>query len=404
LLILTNLLINKQLEVFEMSSELAFVLINPYTIAKSRTGGIIARYLQRTDLRLAGARVFGPSKQLVEKYAELVRHADSSQPETCKLIADYILRSYAPDPATGKPRRVILLLFEGEDAVAKIWSVTGSVTMQWGTGQTIRDTFGDYIVDENGNVRYFEPAVLVAPTKERARASLSLWTSYSASDGGIIEHAVDVPDGEGVEKTLVLLKPDNFQFHTSRPGSIVDALSASGLRIIGMKKINMSVTQAEQFYEKIPEILKNKFQESGWERVAEALGHALGLEIPKETAIKVTEHLAPLYAKNQFEQLIRFMTGYLPSRCTPEDRDKPGTEECLAIVYKGYDAVRKIRNLVGATDPRKAGYGSIRREFGTDVMVNAAHASDSVQSAEREIAILKVAEDNITPLVRQYYP
>lgn len=386
-----------------MSKEIAFVLINPYTITKSRTGGIIARYLQRTDLRLADARVFGPSKELVSKYAELVRYADSSQPETCKLIADYIQRSYAPDPVSGKPHRVILLLFEGEDAIAKIWSVTGSVTMQWGTGQTIRDTFGDYIVDENGNVRYFEPAVLVSPTKERAKASLALWASYSARDGGIIEHAVDTPDGEGVEKTLVLLKPDNFHFHTSRPGSIVDALSASGLRIIGMKKMNMSITQAEQFYEKLPEILKNKFLESGWQRLADILGREVGFEITKETATKIAECLAPLYAKNQFEQLVRFMTGYLPSRCSPEDRDKPGTEECLAIVYKGYDAVRKIRNLVGATDPRKASNGSIRREFGTDVMVNAAHASDSLQSAEREIAIINVAEDTILPLVKQYY-
>ena len=50
-----------------MAKELAFVLINPYTIAKSRTGGVIARYLARTDLDLVAARMFGPSKELVEK-------------------------------------------------------------------------------------------------------------------------------------------------------------------------------------------------------------------------------------------------------------------------------------------------------------------------------------------------
>ena len=43
-----------------MSSELAFVLINPYTIAKSRTGGVIGRFMSRTGLDLVAARMFAP--------------------------------------------------------------------------------------------------------------------------------------------------------------------------------------------------------------------------------------------------------------------------------------------------------------------------------------------------------
>ena len=54
-----------------MAKELAYVLINPYTIRKSRTGGVIARYLSRTDLRLVGARMFGPSQQLAAEYAHV---------------------------------------------------------------------------------------------------------------------------------------------------------------------------------------------------------------------------------------------------------------------------------------------------------------------------------------------
>ena len=64
--------------------------------------------------------------------------------------------------------------------------------------------------------------------------------------------------------------------------------------------------------------------------------------------------------------------------------------------------MEKIRNLLGATDPNKAQPGSVRREFGLDVMVNAAHASDSVENAEREIGIIKVDEDLITPWVSRY--
>jgi nucleoside diphosphate kinase len=60
------------------------------------------------------------------------------------------------------------------------------------------------------------------------------------------------------------------------------------------------------------------------------------------------------------------------------------------VVYEGIDAVRKIRDLLGATDPSKARPGSVRREFGTSIMVNAAHASDSVENARREMKIIEV--------------
>ena len=198
-----------------MAKELAFALINPYTIAKSRTGGVIARFIGRTDLDLVGARMFGPGIELVKEYSEMVRHADPEHQETCDLIADYILRSYCPNPASGRPRRVMLLVFEGEDAVARIWRVTGSATSKAASGETIRDTYGDYIVDDQGKVQYFEPAVLVAPNHKRMMATLSLWARYSEQNGGIVSHAGDVAQGADIEKTLVLLKPDNFRFHSA---------------------------------------------------------------------------------------------------------------------------------------------------------------------------------------------
>jgi nucleoside diphosphate kinase len=63
-------------------------------------------------------------------------------------------------------------------------------------------------------------------------------------------------------------------------------------------------------------------------------------------------------------------------------------------VYEGPDAVRKIRDVLGPTDPAKAPPGSIRREFGSNLMVNAAHASDSVENAAREMAIIRLGEEN----------
>ncbi len=52
-----------------MAEELSYVIVTPYSIRKSRTGGIIARLISRTGLDLVAARMFAPSAELVEKYA-----------------------------------------------------------------------------------------------------------------------------------------------------------------------------------------------------------------------------------------------------------------------------------------------------------------------------------------------
>ena len=86
-----------------------------------------------------------------------------------------------------------------------------------------------------------------------------------------------------------------------------------------------------------------------------------------------------------------------------DQRDAPGTEKCIAIVYQGEDAVRKIRDVLGPTDPSKAPPGSIRKEFGQTIMVNAAHASDSAENAKREMGIVQVDENNFKPLIENFY-
>ena len=88
-----------------MAKELAFVLINPYPIRKSRTGGIIARYLVRTDLKLIGARVIGASAELVNAFATYLETYDPDDPEKCALLANYVRRFHMPDAATGRPHR-----------------------------------------------------------------------------------------------------------------------------------------------------------------------------------------------------------------------------------------------------------------------------------------------------------
>ena len=80
-----------------------------------------------------------------------------------------------------------------------------------------------------------------------------------------------------------------------------------------------------------------------------------------------------------------------------------GKVRCLALVYAGDNAVEKIRGILGPTDPSKAEPGSVRKEFGTNIMVNAAHASDSLENAKREIGIIKVADDTVQRWYNKYF-
>ena len=59
--------------------------------------------------------------------------------------------------------------------------------------------------------------------------------------------------------------------------------------------------------------------------------------------------------------------------------------------------------VLGPTDPAKAPPGSIRKEFGQTIMINAAHASDSVENARREMGIVRVDENNFKPTIENFY-
>ena len=115
------------------------------------------------------------------------------------------------------------------------------------------------------------------------------------------------------------------------------------------------------------------------------------------------EKLGKEKGRDNWESIVEFMAGARPSDCPPEKRKDPGTEKCIALVYQGEDAVRKIRDVLGPTDPAKAPPGSIRKEFGQTIMVNAAHASDSVENARREMGIVRIEENNFKPLIENFY-
>ena len=353
------------------AEQLSYVILTPYSMRKSRTGGIISRLISRTGLDLVAGRMFAPSDELVRRYSEtIVTAKDPRHRATQELIREYVQKNFT-GRVNGQRPRVLLLVFRGPDAIERVHQVVGHIVHERTSGETVRDTYGDYITDETGKVTYFEPGVLAAFGNESVEQGLKLWAEFSDIDGGILDKILVYPDGANVEKTLVLIKPDNFKFPNLRPGGVIEVFSRTGLYIVGFKVHRMSVAQAKEFYGPVLEVLEDK----------------LGAE----------------KGRNAWEDIVEFMSGGRPSATNPDQLSAPGSEKCIALVYQGEDAVRKIRDVLGPTDPSKAPPGSIRKEFGQSIMVNAAHASDSAENAKREMGIVQVDENNLKPLIESFY-
>lgn len=381
-----------------MAEELGFVLINPYTIRKMRTGGILSRLLRKPGLDLIETRIFSPGKELAEAFADDIAK-DATEPDLRVLVENYVRENYAPKKR-GEPPRVLFLLFKGENAVARIREEVGVITPDFQGGQTIRDTYADIIKNEKGEVVYFEPAVLILPDNRRVKEKMLIWAKYTDECGGLIETGASKES----EQTLVLLKPDNFQWPSSRVGAIIDHFSSSGLNMIGMKVVHMSVAMAENFYEPVRKLFSERFRDIVEEKITTALAKEFEIDLPAGAVADMAAQMQEEYAENQFSKIIEFMTGYDPNSLkNAKDRRKPGTEKCLAIVYEGKNAVKKIRDILGATDPDKAAPGTIRNIFGKDIMVNSAHASDSVENTKREMAIIDMAYSDLKKTIENFY-
>lgn len=139
------------------------------------------------------------------------------------------------------------------------------------------------------------------------------------------------------QQCLVIIKPDGII--KSLTGNIISALSETKLKIVGAKLVKVS-----------------------------------------EKKEHLEKHYADLKAKKPhvFEATIKYMTGTYH------------TDRVLALVYHGEDAINKIREICGVTNPEDAHPVTIRGKYGrinskTGVFENVVHASDGPESAEREI-------------------
>ena len=128
-----------------------------------------------------------------------------------------------------------------------------------------------------------------------------------------------------IERTLSIIKPDATRRNLT--GTINDRLERRGLRIVAQKRLWLTETQAERFYE--------------------------------------------VHAQRPFYRgLVNFMT----------------SGPIVVQVLEGEDAVALNREIMGATNPANAAPGTIRKDFAESIEANSVHGSDSPETAAQEIA------------------
>jgi nucleoside diphosphate kinase len=378
----------------------SYVLVTPYTVAKSRTGGVLARLLSQVDLELVGAQIFAPDADLARKYADMLRKQNTAA-GAVTLLADYVERRFAPLERRVHP--TLLLLFKGESPCEKLAAICGHIYPdhigeESLDRETIRDTYSDLIIAHNdpNKIDYFEPAVITPRTQREADEDLVLFSAFLKGKENII-NSMQYPDTSRIERTLVIIKPDNWQYASSRPGNIIDMFTRTGLRIIGVKVHRFTLEQALKFYGPVETALKTKLAPIFGKHAKELLEREFSLSLSAETEKALIDSFGVEYAHDQFAQIVGFMSGVKPG-----GNKQSHPVKCMIIIYEGIDAVRKIRDVLGPTDPLKAPGGTVRREFGSNVMVNTAHASDSGESFDRESGIVRVNENQLADIVIEY--
>jgi len=126
--------------------------------------------------------------------------------------------------------------------------------------------------------------------------------------------------------------------------------------------------------------------------VHERLKDAFSFTFTRDDADAVSDLLAERNAVAEFNRIVEYMTGVNPDSVSEAEKATAGDARCLALLYEGPDAIEKVRAVLGSTDPSKAEPGTVRSDFGRDLMRNGAHASDSPENALRERKIIDMME------------
>ena len=119
-----------------------------------------------------------------------------------------------------------------------------------------------------------------------------------------------------------------------------------------------------------PDCMDKKHVGAVTERFERAGFAIIGCKMIRLTPALLREHYAHVATKPFYPDIEKFMS----------------SRPVVVMALQGDDVVAKVRDLLGPTDSRKAAKGTIRGDFGTDMMVNVVHASDSEENGRIEIA------------------
>jgi nucleoside diphosphate kinase len=217
------------------AEELSYVILTPYSMRKSRTGGIISRLISRTGLDVVAARMFAPSQELVKRYADtIVTETDPRHRATQELLRKYVAKNFT-GTVNGQRPRVMLLVFPRAGCNPKTVETVGHIVNERTSGETIRDTFGDYITTSSGEVTYFEPAVLTAIDSTACGNDLKLWADYSDIDGGILDKVLTYRQARTSRRRSSSSSRTTSASRTSAPAASSTSSHAQASRSSGSK-------------------------------------------------------------------------------------------------------------------------------------------------------------------------
>ena len=384
-----------------MATELSYVLITPYSLMKSRTGGIISRLLSGTGLELVGAQVFAPTAEFTHAQVTSIRRVLwEGEAFGVKLFSDYMRENFIP-LEDGTNVRIMILLFRGEDQSRKLLRAVGELLPSARTrqsaivGETIRDVYGDLVFNRDGTVDYFEPAVIIPFDTASALLKLEYIADFLEKAPNIVENYVGGNE-EKTERAFVLLRPKDWHDPGTKPGNIIDKLSRTGLRIVGCKIHNMTVKEALEFYAPMKEKLRAHLAEPAAGEAEKILTEHFGFPMGEGSTGVLKDLVGVPYADEQFKKIIQFMSGSHVDSLPANGGPPSGGEKCLLLVYEGKDAISKVRAMLRCPDQLSCeGTGKI-------VMPGEVQFSESEEDFLRESAILRINENSISEVIRAH--
>ena len=119
-----------------------------------------------------------------------------------------------------------------------------------------------------------------------------------------------------------------------------------------------------------PDCMEKRLVGSVLSRFEAAGFDVVGCKMARLTPSLLREHYAHVADKPFYPEIEQFMS----------------SRPVVMLALRGADVVQKVRDLLGPTDSRKAAKGTIRGDFGTEMMKNVVHASDSDENAKLELS------------------